>query len=308
MTILGISNVSFGLPKEGREVLNAVYFYHCVQAGLDMAIVNPENLIRYNNISTKEIELSENLIFNQSMETITQFTEYFRNKDPSLKSIQKDSNKQSPDVSLKSAIVMGTKSNVISDLDNLLKKLSPLEIINSIIMSGMDEVGRLFEQGKMIVTEVLQSAEVVKKAVSYLEPLMLNQDDSNKKKILLATVKGDVHDIGKNLVRIIFESNGYKVVDIGIRIDSNQLIKSIKEHNPDIVGLSGLLVKSSRYMVNIAEHLKEEGIDLPLIVGGAALTLKFVNKEIVPKAASTVIYARDAMSGLSKVNSLFRDN
>ena len=159
----------------------------------------------------------------------------------------------------------------------------------------------------MIVTEVLQSAEVVKLAISHLEPLMLTGETYVKKKVLLATVKGDVHDIGKNLVRIILESNGYAVVDLGIRIDSSQLIRAIREHKPDAVGLSGLLVKSSRYMVSVAEHFKEEGIDLPVLVGGAALTPKFVDKEIIPVALGQVHYARDAMAGLAIVNSIFEE-
>ena len=170
-----------------------------------------------------------------------------------------------------------------------------------------DLVGVLFEQAKMIVTEVLQSAEVVKLAISHLEPLMLVGETFVKKKVLLATVKGDVHDIGKNLVRIILESNGYAVIDLGIRIDSSQLINAIREHKPDAVGLSGLLVKSSRYMVSVAEHLKEENIGLPLLVGGAALTPKFVENEIIPAAFGSVYYARDAMAGLAIVNSIFEE-
>ncbi|MDH5402303.1 MAG: homocysteine S-methyltransferase family protein [Candidatus Heimdallarchaeota archaeon] len=305
-TILGISNVSFGLPPAGREVLNSVFFYHCVQAGLDLAIVNPATLMRYNTIPPEEIKMAEEILNSQSLEALTTFSNHFRDRDPSKDNVIARAN-MTPSESLESAIVNGTKTEVISDLDELLETMTPLEIINTVIMRGMGEVGILFEQAKMIVTEVLQSAEVVKLAISHLEPLMLTGETFTKKKVLLATVKGDVHDIGKNLVRIILESNGYAVVDLGIRIDSTQLIRAIQEHKPDAVGLSGLLVKSSRYMVSVAEHFKEENIDIPLLVGGAALTPKFVENEIKPAALGQVHYARDAMAGLSIVNMIFEE-
>lgn len=306
-TILGVSNVSFGLPAAGREVLNSIFFYHCVQAGLDLAIVNPATIKRYNSIPEEEIILGERVLNTQSLEALTEFTNHFRNKTPGMQIDLGDKKDMSPSESLHSAIVLGTKTDVITDLEILLKTMTPLEIINTVIMKGMGEVGVLFEQAMMIVTEVLQSAEVVKLAISHLEPLMLVGETFVKKKVILATVKGDVHDIGKNLVRIILESNGYAVIDLGIRIDSSQLITAIREHKPDVIGLSGLLVKSSRYMVSVAEHLKEEKIDLPLLVGGAALTPKFVENEIVPAANSKVFYARDAMAGLNIVNNLFED-
>jgi 5-methyltetrahydrofolate--homocysteine methyltransferase len=306
-TILGISNISFGLPASGREVLNSVFFYHCVQAGLDLAIVNPATIQQYNTIPEEEIELSERVLNTQSLEALTDFTNHFRSKAPGFYTATQDKSNMTSSESLHSAIVVGNKTDVITDLKVLLETLSPLEIINTVIMEGMGEVGVLFEAGKMIVTEVLQSAEVVKLAISHLEPMMLTGETFVKKKVLLATVKGDVHDIGKNLVRIILESNGYAVVDLGIRIDSSQLIRAIREYKPDAIGLSGLLVKSSRYMVSVAEHLKEEEIDLPILVGGAALTPKFVDKEIIPAAMGEVYYARDAMAGLALVNDLFED-
>jgi len=196
---------------------------------------------------------------------------------------------------------------VIEDLEVLLETMTPLEIINIVIMNAMKEVGDLFQEAKMIVTEVLQSAEVVKLAIAHLEPLMQTGETYSKKRVMLATVKGDVHDIGKNLVRIILESNGYSVVDLGIRVDSQTLINKIEEHQPDAIGLSGLLVKSSRYMVTVIEHFKAEGIELPVLLGGAALTEKFVDNDIKPVALGPVYYAKDAMTGLSIVNQIFEE-
>src|SRR3712207_3887103 len=158
-----------------------------------------------------------------------------------------------------------------SDLDLALEKYAPLEIINGPLMKGMDEVGRLFGANELIVAEVLQSAEAMKAAVSYLEPRMSKAQAASRGKIVLATVKGDVHDIGKNLVEIILANNGFQVVNLGIKVPPEQLVQAVREHSPDILGLSGLLVKSAHQMVATAEDLKRQGVDVPILVGGAAL-------------------------------------
>ena len=171
-------------------------------------------------------------------------------------------------------------------------------------MSGMDVVSDLFGKNELIVAEVLQSAEVMKTAVSYLEQFMEKSELTNKGTILLATVKGDVHDIGKNLVDIILSNNGYKVINLGIKITSQELIQAYKKHKPDYIGLSGLLVKSAQMMVETAEDLNKENIDVPILVGGAALTEKFTYLNILPSYKNNVIYATDAMSGLDIVNTI----
>src|SRR5438874_8880663 len=165
-------------------------------------------------------------------------------------------------------------------------------------MAGMGEVGRLFNNNELIVAEVLQSAEAMKAAVSHLEQYMEKADTSARGKIVLATVKGDVHDIGKNLVDIILSNNGYNVVNLGIKVPPETLIQAVREHNPDVVGLSGLLVKSAQQMVATASDLRAAGVDLPLLVGGAALSRNFVDRNIAPAYGGTVAYAHDAMSGL----------
>ncbi|GAB2723987.1 methionine synthase [Paenibacillus thermoaerophilus] len=301
LSILGVSNVSFGLPDAGREVLNAVYLYHCTKAGLTYAIVNTEKLERYASIPEEERRLAERLIFETSEETLAEFVAYFRVKKVDKK--EKVSN-LTLEERLASYVVEGTKEGLFPDLTEALKKYSPLEIINGPLMKGMEEVGRLFNNNELIVAEVLQSAEVMKASVAFLEPYMEKTESAVKGKILLATVKGDVHDIGKNLVEIILSNNGYQVVNLGIKVPPEQLIEAYRAEKPDAIGLSGLLVKSAQQMVVTAQDLKAAGIDVPILVGGAALTRKFTTTRILPEYDGLVLYAKDAMDGLDLANKL----
>ncbi|KIY23323.1 MULTISPECIES: methionine synthase [Mesobacillus] len=302
-TILGISNVSFGLPPVGREVLNSVFLYHCTQAGLDYAIVNTEKLERFASISPEEVKMAEDLLFDTKDQTLADFTDFYRDKKKETKSTL-------PDMTLEERlayyVVEGTKEGLLPDLDIAVETFpAPLDIINGPLMDGMKEVGRLFNDNQLIVAEVLQSAEVMKAAVSHLEPHMEKNDTTAAKgKVLLATVKGDVHDIGKNLVDIILSNNGYNVVDLGIKVAPTALIEAIKKEKPDIVGLSGLLVKSAQQMVLTAQDMKQAGIDLPIMVGGAALSRKFTDTKIAQEYDGLVLYAKDAMNGLSLANRL----
>ena len=301
-TILGISNVSFGLPAAGREVLNSVFLYHCVQAGLDLAIVNAEKLVRYASITEEERKLSEDLLWNRGEDPIAAFAAHFREK----KTVQTQNKNTLPLLErLPRYILDGSKDGLAEDLAEALKSgnagepMKPLEIINGPLMKGMDEVGRLFNANQLIVAEVLQSAEAMKAAVAQLEPFMEKNESSTRGKIVLATVKGDVHDIGKNLVEIILSNNGFQVVNLGIRVPPEQLISAVREHCPDIVGLSGLLVKSAQQMVITADDLARAGVSTPILVGGAALSQGFVDRQISKAyGAGTVAYASDAMSGL----------
>ena len=298
--ILGISNVSFGLPTNGREVLNSVMLNHCLNAGLDYAIVNTQNLKRFNALSDEEINLSNELIFNNSKEALDKFVEYFRST-PVNKTIKENI----PwDKFLKESVINGSKNKLEPNLDKGLKKIAPLDIINGPLMNGMDVVSDLFGKNELIVAEVLQSAEVMKSAVSYLEQYMEKADITSKGTIMLATVKGDVHDIGKNLVDIILTNNGYKVINLGIKVNSQELIDAYNKYNPNYIGLSGLLVKSAQMMVDTVSDLTNEQIDIPILVGGAALTEKFTYLNIFPNYNNLVIYAKDAMSGLDIVNDL----
>jgi len=333
-TILGISNVSFGLPSGAREVVNSVFLYYCTKAGLDLAIVNTEKIERFASIPAHERELAENLLFShppksvpadhpgaslllnapadwrqQSKEQraavnqfwITAIAEHFR----TAKKKEKARNDLPLDERLANYILEGTRDGLIADLERKRAEGSaPLEIINGPLMSGMAEVGRLFNANELIVAEVLQSAEAMKAAVSHLEQFMEKADAAKRGKVVLATVKGDVHDIGKNLVEIIFKNNGYDVVNLGIKVPPEDLIKAYQEHHPDAIGLSGLLVKSAQQMVTTASDLKDAGIEIPLLVGGAALSAKFTQTKIAPSYGKAVCYAKDAMTGLRLMNQL----
>ncbi|MBI5630382.1 MAG: methionine synthase [Elusimicrobia bacterium] len=311
-TILGVSNVSFGLPAPGREILNSVFLHLCVEAGLDLAIVNSEKIARYSSIPETEKKLCLYLLSwkgpmdpsrPQGYDAVAEFSAHFR-QAVAQKKTESERLKLPIDERLARNVVEGSKEGLLLDLEALLKERKPLEIINGPLMKGMDEVGRLFAANDMIVAEVLQSAEVMKAAVSFLEPHMDKADAASRGTVLLATVKGDVHDIGKNLVHIILKNNGYRVEDLGIKVAPETLIEAIKRISPHIVGLSGLLVKSAQQMSVTAEDLANAGVKIPILVGGAALSAKFTAAKIAPRYPGAVLYAKDAMTGLEYSNQL----
>ena len=300
-TVLGISNVSFGLPPAGREVLNAVFLYQCTKAGLDYAIVNSEKLERYASIPEEERRLAEDLIYWRGGDPVAAFAAHFRGRKKEAKSAEA----LPLDERLARCIVEGSKDGLIEDLDRKLQELAPLAIINGPLMKGMEEVGRLFNDNQLIVAEVLQSAEAMKAAVAHLEQFMEKDESATRATLILATVKGDVHDIGKNLVEIVLKNNGYRIINLGIKVPPEDLIAAYHQHKPDAFGLSGLLVKSAQQMVTTAEDLRAAGIDIPLFVGGAALTRKFTATRISVEYGGPTIYAKDAMDGLDLANRLF---
>jgi 5-methyltetrahydrofolate--homocysteine methyltransferase len=334
-TILGISNVSFGLPAGAREVVNSVFLYYCTKAGLDLAIVNTEKLERFASIPAHERELAENLLFShppkdvpadhthaellrdvpadwreqkkEQRAAVNQYyiaaiAEHFRTTTKKGKTRAAD---LPLDERLANYIIEGTRDGLINDLERKRGEgAAPLDIVNGPLMAGMAEVGRLFNANELIVAEVLQSAEAMKAAVSHLEQFMEKADTAKRGKVVLATVKGDVHDIGKNLVEIILKNNGYDVVNLGIKVPPEELIKAYQEHKPDAIGLSGLLVKSAQQMVITASDLKDAGISIPMLVGGAALSAKFTQTKIAPSYGKAVCYAKDAMTGLRLMNEL----
>ena len=310
-TILGISNVSFGLPLAGREVLNAVFLYRCTQAGLDAAIVNTQGLARYAEIPVAERVLADALLdlrpgdVEAGQRAVEAFTAAFRERKGWQEQAPRDL-LPLPE-RLSRSVVEGSKEGLRPDLDAALADArwpDPLDIINGPLMAGMAEVGRLFNDNELIVAEVLQSAEVMKAAVDHLEPHMERMEGMSRGRVILATVKGDVHDIGKNLVDIILTNNGFEVTNLGIKVPSEQLIQAARKHQPDVVGLSGLLVKSAQQMVATAGDLRDAGIDTDLVVGGAALTRRFTHNRIAPEYGGVCTYAGDAMSGLDLIERL----
>jgi 5-methyltetrahydrofolate--homocysteine methyltransferase len=321
-TVLGISNISFGLPAAAREVVNSVFLYHCTKAGLDLAIVNTEKLERFASIPAEERQLAENLLFNspihgepadwrlQSKDQkaalnkhhIDAIAAHFRTATKKVKVVAAE---LPLDQRLANYIIQGTKDGLIDDLNlKLAEGAAPLDVINGPLMNGMDEVGRLFNNNELIVAEVLQSAEAMKAGVGHLQQFMEKSETTSKGKLLLATVKGDVHDIGKNLVEIILSNNGFEVVNLGIKVPPEELIKGFHQHQPDAIGLSGLLVKSAQQMVITGSDLKDAGIDVPLLVGGAALSDKYTRTKIAPAYGSLTLYAKDAMTGLKLMQEL----
>jgi 5-methyltetrahydrofolate--homocysteine methyltransferase len=328
-TVLGISNISFGLPAAAREVVNSVFLYYCTKAGLDLAIVNAEKLERFASIPEEERRLAENLLFNsppvdsedeqlrnaaedwrqqtaEQKAAINQFhiaaiSDHFRKTGKRVKQAAAD---LPLDERLANYIIQGTKDGLVPDLERKREEegADPLDIINGPLMAGMSEVGRLFNNNELIVAEVLQSAEAMKAAVTHLEQFMEKAETATRGKVILATVKGDVHDIGKNLVEIILANNGYNVINLGIKVPPDVLIQAYREHKPDAIGLSGLLVKSTHQMVVTATDLQAAGISVPLLVGGAALSDKFTRTKIAPAYGESVCYAKDAMTGLGLMN------
>jgi len=313
-TILGISNVSFGLPLAGREILNSVFLYRCTQAGLDAAIVNTQGLARYAEIPVAERVLAEALLdlrpgeVEAGQRAVEAFTAAFRERKGWQEQAPRDL-LPLPE-RLSRSVVEGSKEGLRPDLDAALadpRWPDPLDIINGPLMAGMAEVGRLFNDNELIVAEVLQSAEVMKAAVDHLEPHMERMESMTRGRVILATVKGDVHDIGKNLVDIILTNNGFEVTNLGIKVPSEQLIQAARQNGPDVIGLSGLLVKSAQQMVATAGDLRDAGIDTDLVVGGAALTRRFTHNRIAPEYGGVCTYAGDAMSGLDLIERLCDD-
>lgn len=294
--VLGLSNVSFGLKPAARQVLNSVFLDHALKAGMTSAIVHTSKILPLHKIPAEEVAAAEALIFDRSPEALKDFIALF--EDRQAVSVKKE-RPESVEERLKLRIVDGDRTGLDEDLAEALKSHKPLDIVNGILLEGMKVVGELFGSGKMQLPFVLQSAETMKAAVAYLEPFMEKKDGEAKATLVLATVKGDVHDIGKNLVDIILSNNGYKVVNLGIKQPVNAIIEAVRAHKPDAVGMSGLLVKSTVIMKENLEAMKEAGIDVPVLLGGAALTRSFVEGDCrAAYVQGRVAYARDAFDGL----------
>jgi 5-methyltetrahydrofolate--homocysteine methyltransferase len=298
--ILGLSNISFGLNPAARHVLNSVMLDRAQKHGLSGAIVHASKIMPLHKIAPEEAKVAEDLIFDRRAEgydPLQKLLEIFadRKADAGKKKVRAETIEQR----LKDRIVDGDKVGLEDELAEALKTYKPLDIINTLLLDGMKVVGELFGAGKMQLPFVLQSAETMKAAVAYLEPFMEKAAGTQKGTIVLATVKGDVHDIGKNLVDIILTNNGYKVVNLGIKQPISNILTAVREYNADAVGMSGLLVKSTVIMKENLEELSRENVNVPVLLGGAALTRNFVEEDCVASYTSgRVAYARDAFDGL----------
>ncbi len=298
--ILGLSNISFGLNAAARAVLNSVFLDHAVRAGMTGAIVHVSKIRPLHLIAPEEVKVCEDLIFDRRAEDydpLQKLLEIFA--DRKLADATKKVRAETVEGRLKDRIVDGDRKGLADELDEAMRTLPPLEIINTVLLDGMRVVGELFGAGKMQLPFVLQSAETMKAAVAHLEPHMERAEGQQKGTIVLATVKGDVHDIGKNLVDIILTNNGYRVVNLGIKVTLTDMIAAAKEHHAHAIGMSGLLVKSTVVMRENLEEMSRQGLDVPVILGGAALTRNYVEDDCVTSyACGRVAYARDAFDGL----------
>jgi len=314
-TILGVSNISFGLNPASRVVLNSVFLHDAVEAGLDAAIVNASKIEPLNRIGEQELRVARELIYDQrrfegdvcTYDPLTEFTKLF--EGVKAKSAQKASKGEAVEERLKNHIIDGEKIGLEDELKTALESYPALDIINNILLEGMKVVGDLFGSGQMQLPFVLQSAEAMKAAVRFLEPFMEKKGGATAKgTMVLATVKGDVHDIGKNLVDIILTNNGYKVVNLGIKQPIDNILKASEEHQADAIGMSGLLVKSTLIMKENLEVMNERGINVPVVLGGAALTRRYVEDDLKSLYKGRLFYARDAFAGLHTMDKLTGGN
>ncbi len=308
-TILGLSNISFGLPVQARKVLNAVFLHEAVAAGLDAVIIDPTNCISLDSIDKDAVSLALDLLYDKTSvneQPLMAYIKYFENHH--IDDAAEESKDAPPEEMIRDRIMLGNQQDLPDILRMLLDRYSALEIVNQHLVSAMREVGVLFGSGEMLLPFVLQSAEVMRKSVDILEPFMDTNDRSDSPCILLATVQGDVHDIGKNLVNIILSNNGYNVIDLGIKVSAEAIIEAVK-NNPDIdiICLSGLLVKSAMIMQESMTKYKAANIKKPILLGGAALTRKFVALDCAPLYDAPVIYCRDAFSGLKAIQDFEKD-
>jgi 5-methyltetrahydrofolate--homocysteine methyltransferase len=310
-TILGVSNISFGLNPASRIVLNSVFLHEAVAAGLDSAIVNASKIEPLNRIEERQLKVALDLIYDRrefdgdvcTYDPLGEFTKLF--EGVKAKSAKKASKGATVEERLKNHIIDGEKIGLEDELRTALEKYSALDIINNILLEGMKVVGDLFGSGQMQLPFVLQSAEAMKTAVRFLEPFMEKKGGATSKgTMVLATVKGDVHDIGKNLVDIILTNNGYKVVNLGIKQTIDTILNSYAEHQADAIGMSGLLVKSTLIMKENLEVMNERNIEVPVVLGGAALTRRYVEDDLKSLYRGSLFYARDAFAGLHTMDKL----
>jgi 5-methyltetrahydrofolate--homocysteine methyltransferase len=308
-TSLGVSNISFGLSPRSRRILNSVFLHEAIEAGLDAAIIDAAKILPLARISEEDRRVCLDLIYNRAegpeASAITAFVRHFSDAEGAgVKSPAPDASMQSPEERLADKVIAGDKDGLEDLLAILLTRRPAQAIINELLVPAMRRVGDLFGRGEMLLPFVLQSAEVMKQSVDRLQPHLAKAERDSGKRVLLATVAGDVHDIGKNLVDILLSNNGYKVFNLGIKVPAETIIEKAREHAVDVIGLSGLLVKSAIVMQESMPQYKAAGLTAPILLGGAALTEKFVADSCVPGYTGPVVYCADAFAGLKAMREL----
>lgn len=320
MTSLGVSNLSFGLAPQARPPLNSVMLYHCVQAGLDMAIVNAAHVMPYAEIGTEERELCEDLIFNRREDALQRFIEHFENVEVSADSNLADPTEgMTPEQKLHWKILHRVKDGVEADIDEIINRETTntkhevaVHTLNNVLLPAMKEVGDKFGAGELILPFVLQSAETMKKTVSHLENYLEKVEGVTKGTVVIATVYGDVHDIGKNLVKTILANNGYTVIDLGKQVPAETIITESVKANATAIGLSALLVSTSKQMPLIVNEMQRRGHKIPILVGGAAINRRFGRRILFTEDGEAyepgVFYCKDAFEGLDTMDALIDPN
>jgi 5-methyltetrahydrofolate--homocysteine methyltransferase len=311
-TILGVSNVSFGLTPEARGVLNSVFLHHCVQAGLDAAIVNPAHIRPYAEISAGERELADDLVFNKRPDALQRFIEYFSSVGGGGAAAQVEKEDptagMTPNEKIHWMILHRKKEGIEEQLDAAGVREHPVKVLNEVLLPAMKEVGDKFGAGELILPFVLQSAEVMKKAVKHLELFLEKAEGYTKGKVVLATVYGDVHDIGKSLVNTILSNNGYTVFDLGKQVPVNTILDKAVEVGADAIGLSALLVSTSKQLPLCVQELDKRGMQIPVLIGGAAINRRFGRRALFVEGErpydSGVFYCKDAFEGLETMDVL----
>jgi 5-methyltetrahydrofolate--homocysteine methyltransferase len=311
-TSLGVSNVSFGVSPGARAVLNSVFLHHCVEAGLDLAMVNPNHITPYNEIPGNERELTDDLVFNRREDALERFIAHFEQKGETEDEEAGDPTEgMEPEEALHFHILRRKREGVEDWIDRSVEKIGAVPTLNDVLLPAMKEVGDKFGAGELILPFVLQSAEVMKRAVAQLENYLDRIEGHTKGKVVIATVFGDVHDIGKSLVNTILTNNGYTVVDLGKQVPVDTIIGAAVEHEADAIGLSALLVSTSKQMPICVQELHERGLEFPVLVGGAAINRDFGRRILYPHGKDSdevyepgVFYCKDAFAGLATVDQL----
>ncbi len=311
-TSLGVSNVSFGVSPRPRAVLNSVFLHHCVEAGLDLAMVNPNHITPYSEISEEERKLTDDLVFNRREDALERFIGHFESKGEEAAEEAADPTEgMEPEEALHWHILRRKKDGVEDWIDRSVEKIGAVPTLNEVLLPAMKEVGDKFGAGELILPFVLQSAEVMKRAVAQLENYLDRIDGHTKGKVVIATVFGDVHDIGKSLVNTILTNNGYTVIDLGKQVPIDTIIEAAVENEADAIGLSALLVSTSKQMPACIQELHQRGLDFPVLIGGAAINRDFGRRTLYPKGKESdevyqpgVFYCKDAFQGLDTMDAL----
>ena len=305
---LGLSNISFGLDKNARIFLNSVFLHHCIQAGLTSVIINVKHIVPLTKMTKEDIDICEELLFSPDDQSLFKFIEHFSDKSIDDSSTDEEYEAMSSEEKIASLLLDGDKDRMIPLVEEVRREIEPDRIVNEILIDAMKVVGELFGSGQMQLPFVLQSAETMKATVDYLNPYLTKQEKETDTTLVIGTVKGDVHDVGKNLVDIILSNNGFKVINVGIKTQLETYLDVHKKHKVQAIGMSGLLVKSTAVMRDNLEAMAEMGMDIPVLLGGAALTRSFVDDFCRPIYKGAIFYCRDAFDGVIAMSRIEKYN